>query len=170
MDGVMQDGITIRAYRPEDADGINALDTLPSYRAGTLRLPHPSIVRTRERMERYVATDGVHLLVAVAGTIVVGSASLDRGRERRAHAGQIGLGVHDLTRRGIGRALLAELVAIADRWLDLRRLELTVWADNAPAIALYEQFGFAVEGRFADYAFRDGIYVDALAMARRPIR
>jgi len=57
-------------------------------------------------------------------------------------------------------------VAIADDWLDLQRIELTVFVDNDRAIALYEKSGFVSEGRFKNYAFRDGHYVDAYAMAR----
>ena len=37
---------------------------------------------------------------------------------------------------------------------------------NARAIALYKKFGFEVEGKLKRYAFRDGAYVDAYAMAR----
>jgi putative acetyltransferase len=55
---------------------------------------------------------------------------------------------------------------LADRWLNLTRLELSVYVDNAPAIAVYRKFGFKEEGRFERYAFRDGEYVDALTMAR----
>jgi putative acetyltransferase len=46
------------------------------------------------------------------------------------------------------------------------RIELTVYTDNAPAIALYRKFGFVVEGCHRGYALRDGRYVDAFAMAR----
>ena len=66
----------------------------------------------------------------------------------------------------MGKALLAELVQAADQWLDIRRLELTVFADNAAAIALYSKLGFEVEGTYRKYAFREGRYVDALSMAR----
>ena len=33
-------------------------------------------------------------------------------------------------------------------------------------IALYEKFGFEIEGTHRRYAFRDGAYVDAYTMAR----
>lgn len=39
-------------------------------------------------------------------------------------------------------------------------------SDNAAAIALYRKFGFREEGLMRGYAFRDGTYVDCLAMAR----
>ena len=40
------------------------------------------------------------------------------------------------------------------------------YADNARAIALYESFGFEREGLYRAYAWRNGAYVDSLAMAR----
>jgi putative acetyltransferase len=41
-----------------------------------------------------------------------------------------------------------------------------VYTDNAPAIRLYEKFGFTIEGTLVDFAFRDGQYVDVYMMAR----
>ena len=81
--------------------------------------------------------------------------------------GEVGLGVHDdYSGRGIGSALLAALIDTGERWLGLTRLQLTVFVDNRRAVALYERFGFAIEGTHRDYAFRDGALVDAHSMAR----
>jgi putative acetyltransferase len=55
---------------------------------------------------------------------------------------------------------------LADNWLNLTRIELRVYVDNAAAITLYEKFGFEVEGTHRRLAFRDGEYVDAYSMAR----
>ena len=55
---------------------------------------------------------------------------------------------------------------LADNWLNLWRLELTVWADNTAAQQLYRRQGFVVEGTHRAYALRHGQLVDALAMAR----
>jgi putative acetyltransferase len=57
-------------------------------------------------------------------------------------------------------------VEMADRWLNLTRLELEVYTDNEAAIRLYERVGFEREGTMRQYAFRDGRYVDAYVMAR----
>jgi putative acetyltransferase len=61
---------------------------------------------------------------------------------------------------------MATACDLADRWLPVRRIELTVYVDNAPAIALYTRFGFEREGLLRQYALRDGGYIDAYAMAR----
>jgi L-phenylalanine/L-methionine N-acetyltransferase len=55
---------------------------------------------------------------------------------------------------------------LADDWLNLTRIELSVYTGNAAAVALYEKFGFEIEGTHRRYAFRDGAYVDAYSMAR----
>jgi putative acetyltransferase len=57
-------------------------------------------------------------------------------------------------------------IDLADKWLNLTRLELEVYADNEPAIRLYERFGFEREGVLRQHAFRDGRFVDAIVMGR----
>jgi len=66
----------------------------------------------------------------------------------------------------VGSALIVAGLDLADRWLNYRRLELTVYTDNVAALGLYRKFGFVIEGTHRDFAFRDGRYVDAHAMAR----
>jgi L-phenylalanine/L-methionine N-acetyltransferase len=68
--------------------------------------------------------------------------------------------------RGVGTALMEACLDLADNWLNLSRLDLRVFVDNAPAIALYERFGFEIEGAHKRFAYRDGEYVDAHVMAR----
>ena len=43
-------------------------------------------------------------------------------------------------------------------------LELEVYPDNAPAIHLYEKFGFRTEGRRPRAILHRGRYIDALVM------
>ena len=68
--------------------------------------------------------------------------------------------------QGVGSALMAAIVDLADNWLALKRVELEVYTDNAAAIHLYEKFGFVLEGTKRKFAFREGEYVDAHVMAR----
>jgi putative acetyltransferase len=68
--------------------------------------------------------------------------------------------------QGVGSALMQALCDYADNWLALLRIELTVYTDNAAAIALYRKFGFETEGTMRGYGLRDGQYVDVFAMAR----
>jgi putative acetyltransferase len=68
--------------------------------------------------------------------------------------------------RGIGTALMAAAVDLSDNWLNYTRLELTVYTDNAAALALYRRFGFEIEGTLRNYAFRGGRFIDAYTMAR----
>jgi putative acetyltransferase len=158
-------GLILRAAAVGDAQALCALLNEPGYRWGTLRRPYQSVEGTRRWLEQ-LGRDDLQLVAELDGK-VVGNGGLHPQVGRRAHAALIGLGVGDgFRRRGIGTAILGALVDVADNWLDLRRLELSVYVDNAPAITLYERFGFEPEGTLRAYAFRDGRYVDCLMMAR----
>lgn len=166
MSGVVNNtDLVIRALEVEDAEQLVALQSMPGYRFGTLRPPFPSRAAVRAFFEQQ-SPDDLHI-GAFAGARLVGNAGLHRHRGRRRHVAAIGMGVADgRTGQGIGTALLRALLDSADNWLDLRRVELSVFADNVRAIRLYERHGFAREGTLRDYAFRDGRYVDVIAMAR----
>ncbi|WP_425376416.1 GNAT family N-acetyltransferase [Rhizobium sullae] len=158
-------GLTIRALRASDIEAVTALINLPGFRFGTLRLPYQTVEETRKRFEN---TGPGHVsLVAELNGQVVGDAGMTRYHGRRSHVASLGMGVHDdFAGEGIGSALLAELIDTADNWLNIKRLELTVYTDNAAAIALYKKFGFEQEGVLKAFAFRAGSYADAYTMAR----
>ena len=162
----MAEDLKIRPVEPEDWPDIAEMMAQPRVIAGTLQLPFRSQAFQRQRLEK---NDPAHPhLGAVIDGKVVGDIMLGRPTGlRRAHVGSFGMCVHDAYQgRGVGAALLGALLELTDRWLNIRRMELTVFADNARAISLYERFGFEREGLHRDYAFRDGAFVDALAMAR----
>jgi putative acetyltransferase len=159
--------ITIRRAEPRDAEAFCASFAQPKARAGTLQMPYPSLEMWRKRLAEVSGDD--YLLVAEIDGKVVGNCGLHAASKspRRKHVGTIGISVHDAWHgRGVGRALLAAAIDIADNWIAYTRLELTVYTDNAPALALYRKFGFEVEGTHRNFALRDGGFVDALAMAR----
>jgi len=158
-------GVIVRAMRADDLEAVTAFLNLPGFRHGTLRLPFQSVEETRRRFE--TMPEGNISLVAEYDGVPVGDAHLMRSHGRRSHAASIGMGVHDdFTGKGIGSALMLALVDTADNWLDIKRLELTVYTDNPAALALYRKFGFEQEGLLKAFGYRAGEYVDAYAMAR----
>ena len=158
--------IQIRAAEPRDVEAIAEIWNCPGVIAGTLQLPFRSNEERRERLAQRLRD--VHVLVAEVEGRVVGTADLHvETTPRRRHCGSIGMAVHDDYQGcGVGSAVMAALIDLADNWLGLHRIELTVYVDNAPAIHLYEKFGFVIEGTGRDFALRGGAYVDAHTMAR----
>jgi putative acetyltransferase len=158
-------GLLIRAREPNDWPQFAELMQLPKVRWGTLRLPFVSNDQYRKWLES--PPEGMTGIVAVLDGRIVGCADVTQQKGRRSHVGVIGICVHDdFHGRRIGAAMMATLVAVADDWLDLQRLELKVHADNEPAIRLYRGFGFELEGTLRADAFRGGAYVDSHIMAR----
>jgi putative acetyltransferase len=158
---------SLRAAEPSDAQAITDIMLQPLVRHGTLRAPFTTI---EENAHLAAPKDAnAKALVAVVDGTVVGIAHLHPGKNRRAHAGEIALlAVHDSWQgNGIGRALLTALLDIADNWLNLKRLQLGVLADNTQAIKLYQDAGFISEGIKCADVFRSGAFADTQLMARR---
>lgn len=164
--------ITIRRARVDDAAAIARLMDDPAVFGGLMQMPYASEEAQRARLAESLAPGKQDvLLVAERGGEVVGSCGMHPAgpSPRRRHAMMIGLAVRaDAQGQGVGSAMMAAMCDVADRWIGLLRLELSVYVDNERAIALYRRFGFEVEGRARGYVLRDGAYVDAYLMARIP--
>lgn len=159
--------ITVRRTEPSDYAAVHDIFAGAQAVWGTLQLPFPSVEQWRKRLAE--PPDGLYSLVACADGEVVGQLGLHTAPHspRRRHAAQIGVAVRDDWQgKGVGTGLMQAAVDLADKWLNLERLELEVYTDNEAAVRLYKKFGFVVEGTLACFAFRDGRYVDAYAMAR----
>jgi putative acetyltransferase len=158
--------IRVRATEPSDIDAISEIMGCPGVVRNTLQTPYQSVEWRRERYANL--RPGSRSLVAEVDGRVVGNLGLTpEGPDRRKHVASIGMAVHDdFQGQGVGTALMEAMIELAERWLGVSRIELTVYTDNAPAVALYKKFGFEIEGTAPRYAFRDGEYVDAYYMAR----
>ncbi|OKP80956.1 GNAT family N-acetyltransferase [Ensifer adhaerens] len=157
--------INIRAARVVDFEAIAALMSQPGIRSGTLRQPFATPEQTRKWLES-LSDDSV-VIVAERADRILGMAGLHRSKGRRHHSAALGISVDDDHRgEGIGKALLTALIDAADNWLGISRIELTVFTDNEPAIALYRKAGFEMEGTHRAYALRNGVLADVFAMAR----
>lgn len=156
--------ITIRLAEPRDADAFHGIYNQRPVAAGTAQVLHTS---NAERRSWPPSSSHFRLLVAELDGQVVGSAGLEIFQGRRSHVGTIGMGVDERYHgQGIGKALMAALVDLADNWYGLYRIELEVFTDNAVAVHLYQRFGFEIEGTLRALMYREGAYADAYAMAR----
>ncbi|WP_407521369.1 GNAT family N-acetyltransferase [Methylobacterium oryzisoli] len=162
--------VRVRAMREADAPDIYEIYNQPAFRFGTLALPYESFEAVKAWASPRSPRD-LHL-VAEADGRVIGAAALRPFYGRRAHAAEFWIGVHEeCAGRGIGSRLLAAIIDTADNWLNVTRIEMTVFVDNTRAIALYEKFGFAIEGTLRAASFRNGAFADVHCMARlRPTR
>ncbi|WLH10376.1 GNAT family N-acetyltransferase [Pseudomonas hefeiensis] len=161
-----ESSISLTRFSEAHIAGVTALYNDPAVTRQVLQMPFQSTEVWRKRLgvddERQVK------LVALHQDQVIGHLGLEQySRIRRAHCGSLGMCVAVAWQsKGVGSMLLSAALEVADNWMNLRRVELTVYADNEAAIGLYRKFGFETEGLMRDYAVRDGGWVDTLAMAR----
>lgn len=159
--------ISIRRSEPSDYEAVHRIFCGPRVVWGTLQLPYPSAEFWRKRLAE--PPEGTYWLVACVEQEVIGHLGLHTfpNHPRRRHIGQIGMAVRDDWQgHGVGTALMEAAVEMAEKWLNLRRLELEVYTDNEPALHLYRKFEFVLEGTLVQAAFRDGRFVDVYTMAR----
>jgi L-phenylalanine/L-methionine N-acetyltransferase len=166
------ENLKIRRAEADDYLAVHEMFTSPEVYEDTMQLPYPSREVWRKRVGE--ASENFFNLVAVVDERVVGMVGVETfpTRPRRRHVGRIGISVAaEWQGKGVGTALMSAVVDLADNWLNLTRLELEVYADNANAIRLYEKLGFVYEGTLRQHAFRNGKYVDSNVMGRlRPAK
>lgn len=158
--------ITIRHAEFSDIDAIRAIFNSHAVCADTLQIPYPVLENWQERLgERQPGTMN---LVAEREGEVIGHMGLEAYQKpRRKHVGTFGIAVAGQRQgQGVGSQLLQAAIDLADNWLNLSRLELEVYTDNQAAIALYQKYGFVIEGTAIDHAFRNGKLVNSHYMAR----
>lgn len=158
--------IAIERFSEAHIEGITALYNDPAVARQVLQMPFQSTDVWRKRLAP--DNERVVQLVALHQGQVIGNIGLEQiSRIRRSHCAHIGMGVALAWQgQGLGSRLLATVLDLADNWMNVQRVELSVYADNQAAIALYRKFGFETEGLLRQYAVRDGSLVDALVMAR----
>ncbi len=131
----------------------------------TLQPPFVSLDVRKDRLENVELN--VHALVAELDGRDAGNIALICGHSRLAHSASLGMTVRvDFQGQGICTELMVALMGLAENWLNHQRIEFQVYTHNEPGIALYEKFGFEIEGTHRDHALRDGLYAQSYTMAR----
>ncbi len=128
----------------------------------------PPVERIAGRILDVTGSSNSCFLVAEADGIIIGALTCAGGTlAADSHVSSLGMYVTRGWRgRGVGSALMSACIAWAELSPLVTRLELEVYAGNAPAIHLYEKFGFEHEGRKRHSVYQRGHYIDNLIMAR----
>jgi putative acetyltransferase len=157
-----------------DAKEINIIRRMPGVFENILGIPSERI----KNSENFIVNmdNNAHEFVAVLkeeseetmAEKIVGVAGINvSSSPRLRHCASLGIMVHkDFQEKGVGTKLLESIIDLADNWLMLVRVELSVFVDNERAIGLYRKFGFEIEGTKKKAVIRNGEYVDELIMAR----
>jgi len=121
--------------------------------------------RDARRRFRLRPNEGGANFVAVAGESVIGSLGISREDQPvTRHVASLGMMVAPAwRRRGVGSALMRQAIAWG-RNVGVEKLELSVYPDNAAAIALYRSFGFEEEGRLRGHSRKRIGYFDEILM------
>jgi L-phenylalanine/L-methionine N-acetyltransferase len=163
--------IIIRPICLKDAQEINEIRRMNGVMENILGVPSERI----QKSESFISNLDVnsHQFVAVVtdqngNEKVIGNAGLSvYASPRLRHSAGIGIMVHkEYQGNGAGQKLMEALLDMADNWLMLVRVELTVYTDNQRAIKLYQKMGFESEGVKRKAAIRNGQYADEYIMAR----
>ena len=166
-----QTPVIVREAHPSDAAQLVAFVTRLSQEKGIYILLQEgefsmTVEEEADLLESYALADNMVYFIAVAAGQIVGRLNI-RGGKRSAtqHCGTLGISVANGWRnQGIGTRLMEAALQWARSSGMITRLELFVFAENAPAIHLYQKFGFQLEGRLRNSVFRDGAYHDDLVM------
>lgn len=128
----------------------------------------PSVDEMRQRILRIIADDYPYLVAESAGRIV-GFAYASHFRTRPAYRYTVEDSVYlapDMAGRGIGRRLLARLVADCERLGFRQMLAVIGDSDNAASIGLHRACGFTRMSVFDGLGFKFGRWVDTVIMQR----
>lgn len=161
--------IVVRDSRQEDVPAIHAiyahhvLHGLASFE----EIP-PSVDEIGERRADVLAKGYPYIVAEDAGE-VLGYAYVSLYRTRTAYRYTVENSVYiryDLIARGVGRALLAELISRCEK-LNVRQI-IAVIGDsaNAASIGLHSTFGFEHIGILPNVGFKFGRWVDSVLMQR----
>jgi phosphinothricin acetyltransferase len=110
-----------------------------------------------------------HRLVAIDGDRIVGWAALSPTSGRACYSGVVEHSVYVAAEhrgRGLGRALMEELVSGADAG-GLWTIQTSIFPENTASVVLHERLGFRVVGRRERIAQLDGVWRDTLLLERR---
>lgn len=138
--------IQVRRTEPSDARSVKEIYECPNAFRGTLQLPHPSLDLWEKRLTH--VPEHVYSYVALYQGEVIGNLGLEVCvNPRRRHVASLGMGVKDnFAGKGVGSALLQTAVDLCDNWINIKRLELTVYTTMSRLLTSIKSLVFKLKG------------------------
>lgn len=164
-----------RSPRVEDAekmlDYLRAVSTDTDFLMRCEKDPHyPSVDDEKTWIEKHISSEDDILINCVINGAIVGNCNINFGKSyRTSHIGTIGIAVRkEYWGLGIGTVMFTELEKVARAKDGVLQMELTCFADNARAQALYKKMGFKVDYVRHDALRRaDGALTDEYGMIKK---
>jgi L-amino acid N-acyltransferase len=155
---------TIRLAIPADLPAINDIYNYYVFHSTCTYQLEPETEQDRRIWFEQHAPDKHPVTVANLGDAIVGWGALSQFRSRAAYGHTVEASVylrHDMHRRGIGRALLVDLIARA-KAAGHHTLIGGASADQVASLALQESLGFERVGLLREVGFKFGQWLDVV--------
>lgn len=162
--------VTLRAPRWSDLDDmLEFINSLVEEEADIMidtKQTRESEVEWLARLLTGVEKDEKAVVVAEVDGRFVGQTEVSTKGGRSRHVGVLGIALGDGYRDiGIGTELMKEAENQARR-LELKIIQLGVFATNERAIHVYEKIGYVEVGSWPRAVLKDGAYIDEIMMSK----
>jgi L-amino acid N-acyltransferase YncA len=159
--------VQLRRATVDDAESIRQIYNVE---VQTSTVTFDLMPRTLEQQQAWIVDrSGAHVvIVATSGSEVVGFGSLSPFRSRPAYSTTVEDSVyvhHDHQGEGVGRAVLAELVRLAEVH-GFHAVMARIVGGHATSIGLHSSQGFHVVGREREVGRKFGRWLDVVVMER----
>ncbi len=155
---------TIRLATAADVSAINDIYNYYVHRSTCTYQLEPEPLEGRQAWFQNHPPDKYPVTVAELNGQVIGWGSLSKFRERAAYDGSVEASVyihHDHHRRGLGRALLTDLIDRA-RAIGFHTLIGGCSADQSASLRLQESLGFTRVAHFKEVGYKFGQWLDVV--------
>jgi RimJ/RimL family protein N-acetyltransferase len=159
--------VEIRQMREEDLEGFRAVfDTVAQERRFLLVLEAPPLESMRASIQKSIFRRHPRLIALDEGGVIGWCHVIPFEHAIATHSGNLVMGLLPGYRgQHLGERLIRQTLEAADSF-GLKRVQLEVFATNAPAACLYRKVGFVEEGVKRRAVCIDGVYIDEIMMAR----
>jgi RimJ/RimL family protein N-acetyltransferase len=161
--------VLLRAFQPDDLDALTGFQNdLETELLGGGDPPRPTSRESMAQIWDAHSKDraGAAFIIEADGKVIGQCGLFNADAEARRMEFGITIGDKDYWGQGYGTEALELAVDYAFRMRNVRKVHLTVLANNPRAIASYSKAGFVEEGRQRKHCWSAGEYVDLVLMAR----